>query len=314
MVRKTILIAGFLAVGVIQAWRADAGAATLLWPESGQPVAGREVQLWEDFELEPFPLALPCQAEALSMVVVNGQTIDEVRELQAPAWSECGSVVVRGGWVAIGFDAHRIRAVAAPAIVLREPGGCSYELNEIEGQAGELDIAGAASWTVEGRATLNRGSSSSATWCASALPLTGGVELLGPQSGGEGIMPWGPDVPTCTEKEATEQLGQRMKTATRLSRLGRRFRSDTNLPFRATSPGTLDVTWYADAGDSVHHMLVARAMETFYSRGTKWVRPRLTSRGRLLLRSSRNVTLGMRASFRPHGSASIGVSLASIRP
>jgi hypothetical protein len=87
MVRKALLIAGVLVAGAPATVGADARAATLIWPESRQPVPNAgEVQLWEDFHLDPGPMAIPCQATPPSTVVVNGQSVDEVRERGAPAW------------------------------------------------------------------------------------------------------------------------------------------------------------------------------------------------------------------------------------
>jgi hypothetical protein len=151
---KALLIAGVLAAGALSASGAGARAATLLWPESRQPVqSGSEVELWEDFHLDPGPMAIPCQATPPSTVVVNGQNVDEVRERGAPAWSECGSVAVAGSWVAIGFDQRLMKSVAVPPIALTEPDGCSYELGEIEGHENEL--AGFASWAVSGSGALD---------------------------------------------------------------------------------------------------------------------------------------------------------------
>jgi hypothetical protein len=290
----------------------------LVWPTSRQPVTdGGEVQLWEDFHLDPAPMAIPCQATPYSTVVVNAQSVDEIREREAPTWFECGSVAVTGGWAAIGFDERSMRAVAFPAIMLGEPNGCSYKLDEIEGH--EDAPARYAWWTVNGAATLTGSPpSSAASPCAPELPLTGTVELMGPQAGGYGVIPWGLSAPPCGESEAVaaaKELSQRMVTATRLAKLGRLFPSVADAPFSATGAGTLVVTWYVAGGgghsaraDGASGELVARAATVFSSSGTKRVRADLTRRGRRLLRHSRHVMLGLRASFTPHGSTAIIVT------
>jgi hypothetical protein len=264
-------------------------------------------------------MAIPCQATPPSTVVVNGQSVDEVRERGAPTWSECGSVAVTGGWVAIGFDERTMKAVAAPAVALTEPDGCIYKLGEIQGHENEL--AGYASWTVNGSATLT-GSPPSSTEppCAAELPLNGTVELFGLQDGGFGVIPWG--APPSSggegrreEGEADEELSQRMVTATLLAKLGRLFPSAANASFNATGAGTLVVAWYAAArggrsarARSACRVLVARGTTVFSSRGTKRVIVKPTRRGRLLLRHAPHVTLAVRASFTPRGSAAIVVS------
>lgn len=320
MVRRALLIAGVLGTAALAAVGTDARAATLIWPESRQPVPnGGEVQLWEDFHLDPGPMAIPCQATPPSAVVVNGQSIDEVRERGAPTWAECGSVAVTGGWVAIGFDQRTMKAVAVPAVALTEPNGCAYELGEIQGHENEL--AAFASWTVSGSATLT-GSPPSSTEspCAPELPLNGTVELFGPQSGGFGVIPWGAPLSwgvegTREEGEAAEELGQRMLAATRLAKLGQLFPSAANASFNATVAGTLVVAWYATApggrsprARSAPRVLVARGTTVFSSRGTKRVAVKPTRRGRLLLRHASHVTLAVRASFTPRASAAIVVT------
>jgi len=299
---------------------ADARAATLIWPESRQPVPnGGEVRLWEDFHLDPGPMAIPCQATPPSTVVVNGQSVDEVRERGAPTWSECGPVAVTGGWVAVGFDERTMKAVAVPAVALTEPDGCTYKLGEIQGHENEL--AGYASWTVSGSATLTGSLTSPAeSPCAPELPLNGTVELFGPQAGGFGVIPWGTPLSPGGEGgrkqvEADEELSQRMVTATRLAKLGRLFPSAANVSFNATGAGTLAVAWYAAArggrsarARSPSRVLVARGTTVFSSRGTKRVIVKRTRRGRLLLRHTSHVTLAVRASFAPHGSAAVVVT------
>jgi hypothetical protein len=320
MVRKTVIIAGVLVAGAPALVGADARAATLIWPESRQPVpSGGEVQLWEDFHLDPGPMAIPCQATPPSTVVVNGQRVDEVRERGAPTWAECGSVAVTGGWVAIGFDEHTMKAVAVPAITLTGPGRCTYELGEIEGHENEL--AGYASWTVSGSATLTGSPPASAEPpCAPELPLNGTVELLGPQAGGFGVIPWGTPSSSGGEGsrekgEAAKELSQRMVTATRLAKLGQLFPAATNASFNATAAGTLVVAWYAAGrggrsarARSASPVLVARGTTVFSSRGTKRVIVTPTRRGRLLLRHAAHVTLAVRASFKPRGSAAVVVT------
>jgi hypothetical protein len=218
--------------------------------------------------------------------------------------------------VAIGFDAHRVRAVALPAIALGEPNGCSYQLNEIEGQATDTGLAGYAVWTVNGVAVLAPRSFATSP-CAPELPVTGAVELMGPQALGYGVIPWGLGAPYCGEtvsKEeagAAQELSQRMVTATRLAQLGQLSPSAADVPFRATGAGTLVVAWYAGGARSARaadtsRALVARATTVFSSSGTKLVRVTLTRRGRRLLRSF--VTLRLRASFKSHGSAAIVVT------
>ena len=314
MVRRGLVISAVLAAGVLSVAGVDAGAATLIWPESRQPVPnGGAVYLWEDFHLDPGPMAIPCQASPPSTVVVNGQEIDEAREREAPTWSECGSVTVTGGWVAIGFDQKRVKAVAVPAISLTEPDGCSYELSEVEGRENEL--VGFASWTVNGAATLIGGATSPpAAPCSPDLPLTGSVELGGPQAGGVGVMPWGALASSeggQEEAQAAESLSKRMVTATRLAKLGQLFPS-TATTFTATSAGTLLVSWYAAAGGSARAssapgVLVARGTAVFSASGTKRLRVTPTPRGRRLLRH--HVTLAARASFKPHGSAAVVVAV-----
>jgi hypothetical protein len=316
MVRKALLVAGLLVAGAPAVAGSDVRAATLIWPESRQPVPnGGEVQLWEDFHLDPGPMAIPCQATPPSTVVVNGQAVDEVRERGAPTWSECGSIAVTGGWVAIGFDERTMKAVAVPAVALTEPDGCKYELGEVEGH--ENQLAGYASWTVSGSATLAGSPPSSAEHpCSPELPLNGTVELGGPQAGGIGVIPWGaPPSPGREEGEAAEDLSQRMVTATRLAKLGRLFPSAPNASFNATGAGTLVVAWYAPAGGgrsararSASRVLVARGTAVFSSRSTKRVIVRRTRRGRLLLAHAPHVTLAVRASFTPAGSAAIVIT------
>ncbi len=319
MVRNALLIAGVLVAGGSAAVGGDARAATLIWPESRQPIPnGGDVQLWEDFHLDAGPMAIPCQATPPSTVVVNGQSVDEVRELGAPTWSECGSVAVTGGWVAIGFDERAMKAVAVPAVALTEPDGCTYELDEIEGHENEL--AGYASWTVSGSATLTGSPPPSAEApCAPELPLNGTVELFGPQAGGFGVIPWGappsPGGEGRPEEGAAEDLSQRMVTATRLAKLGRLFSSAANASFNATGAGTLAVAWYAAArgassarARSASRVLVARGATVFSSRGTKRVIVTRTRRGQLLLRHAPHLTLTVRASFTPHGSAAVVVT------
>jgi len=316
MVRKALLIAGALLAGVAPVGAAVARGATLIWPESRQPVPnGGDVQLWEDFHLDPGPMAIPCQATPPSTVVVNAQSVDEVRQQGAPAWSECGSVAVTGGWVAIGFDEHVMKAVAVPAVALTQADGCSYELAEVEGRENEL--AGYASWTVSGSAAL-AGSPSPSTQgvCAPELPLTGTVELLGPQSGGFGVIPWGTSMAGVGGQEppATAELNERMLTATRLARLGRLFPSVASRPFSAPGPGTLVITWYASthrahaAVVGAHQVLVARGSAVFSAKGTRRVVVRPTRRGRALFHRAHRVTLATRASFTPHRGGAIVVT------
>ncbi len=320
MVRRALLIAGVLVAGAPAAVGTDALAETLIWPESRQPVPnGSEVQLWEDFHLDPGPMAIPCNSTPPSTVVVNGQSVDEVRERVAPTWSECGAVAVTGGWVAIGFDERMMKAVAVPAVALTEPDGCTYELAEIQGHENEL--AGYASWSVSGSATLTGSPPSSAeSACAPELPLNGTVELFGPQSGGFGVIPWGASPSPGGEGaredgEAAEELSRRMVTAARLAKLGRLFPSAANASFNATGAGTLVVAWYAAARGarsarerSASRVLVAHGTTVFSSSGKKRVIVKPTRRGRLLLRHARHVTLAVRASFTPHGSAAIVVT------
>jgi hypothetical protein len=312
MVQKVVLSAVLLTVVAVSA--VGARGATLTWPESRQAVPnGGGVQLWEDFHLDPGPMAIPCQATPPSTVVVNGQSVDEVRQRGAPVWSECGSVAVTGGWVAIGFDEHVMKAVAVPSIALTQPDGCAYELGEIEGHENEL--TGYASWTVSGSAALVGGSSSTAQPpCAPDLPLTGSVELGGPQAGGIGVIPWASGGEG-GEGEAAEQLSERMVTATRLAKLGRLFGSAAGSSFNATGAGTLSIAWYATVGGAramragaASGVLVARGTAVFASRGTRRVIVTPTRRGRALLRHQHRLTLAVRASFKPHGASAIVVT------
>jgi hypothetical protein len=221
--------------------------------------------------------------------------------------------------VAIGFAERAMKAVAVPGIALIEPDGCTYGLSEIEGHANEL--VGDASWTVVGSATLTSTAPPSAgSSCAAELPLTGTVELLGPQAGGFGVIPWGTPPQSGgevgpEEAEAAEQLGHRMVTAMRLAKLGRLFPSAAGASFNATGAGRLVVSWYAAAGrarsahaGSASRVLVARGATVFSSRGTKRVIVTRTQRGRLLLRRAHHVMLEVRASFTPHGTAAIVVT------
>jgi hypothetical protein len=316
--RITRHIAGPATALALAAFASCAHAATLIWPESRQPVPnGGEVGLWEDFHLDPGPMAIPCQATPPSTVVVNGQPVDEVRQQGTPTWSECGEVVVTGGWVAIGFTQPAMKAVAVPAITLAEPDGCRYELHEIEGHENEL--VGFASWTVSGSATVAAGVPSSPATCATTLPLTGTVELMGPQSGGFGVMPWGsPEASGGEGGQAAEELGERMVTATRLANLGRLFPSGPAAKFSATRAGTLTVYWYAQSAAtarrlarSAKRMLVARGTASFAGSGTRRVRVTPTALGRRLLRRHRHVALSMRASFAARGSDAVVVTGSS---
>ena len=314
------MLAIALVAGASAAAGADAGGARLIWPESRQPIPnGAEVQLWEDFHLDPGEMAIPCQATPPSTVVVNGQSVDEVRQREAPTWSECGSVVVTGGWVAIGFDEHAMKAVAVPAVTLTEPDGCMYELGEIEGR--ESELAGHASWTVSGSAMLAGSSPSSVEPpCAPRLPLNGTVELFGPQSGGFGVIPWGATRSSGGEDgredvKAAEELSKRMVTATRLAKLGQLFPAATHASFDATGAGALVVSWYAAAGGaraagahSTSLVLVSRGRALFSSRGAKRVVVRPTRGGSSLLRHAHQLMLTVRASFTPHGKAAIVVT------
>lgn len=323
--RIALSLTGVLAAVAPWAAGGDARAATLIWPESRQPVPnGGEVRLWEDFHLDPGPMAIPCNAGPPSTVVVNGQNVDEVRERGSPTWSECGSIAVSGSWVAIGFDERAMKAVAVPAIALSEPPGCTYALSEIEGHENEL--VGHASWTVSGSAALTGNPPSPApSSCAYELPLNGTVELFGPQSGGFGVLPWGsPPAPggesAGDEAQAGEDLSQRMVTATHLAKLGQLFPSIRNASFTATGAGKLVVAWYAAAspGHSARSAtaspeLVARGTTVFSSRGTKRVSVVPTRDGRHLLRNRRHVSLAVRASFKPRGSAAVVVTGTSSR-
>lgn len=296
---------------------ADARAVLLVWPESRQPIAeGEEVQLWEDFRLDLASMT-PCQATTASTVIVNAQSVDEVRERGTPRWSECGSVAVTGGWTAIGFDERSLRAIAVPAIALRERNGCAYALDEIEGH--ENEMTGYASWAVRGVAKLTDNPPSSArSSCVSELSLTGAVELFGPWASGYGTIPWGPSTPPCgdsyEEVEAAKALSRRMATATQLAKLGQLSRSPTDAPFSANSAGTLAVAWYADGSgratpaDSASRMLVAHAVTLFSSSGTKRVSITPTRFGRHLLRYAGYVRLELQASFTPRGRAAIVVT------
>jgi hypothetical protein len=320
MVRRGVVPTTVLVVIAALVWCGNAYAVTLLWPETGQTVAaGGEVRLVEDFHLDTDPTDIPCEAEPSATVSVNRESVDEVRERETPVWTECGAVVVTGGWVAIGFDTRRIRAVAAPPIVIHEVGGCRYALTELEGHAELTGTVVRAAWAVGATARLT-GNGSSTAPCKAGLRVTGDVELLGPQSNGFGQMPWGPAAPTCTEPELVEKLSERMTTATRLAKLGALFPSAASAPFKATGAGTLTVAWYVTVAKQISahvaatsRVLVARATSRFSARGEKRVRVQPTARGERLLRSSSPISLGVYASFKSRGSAAIVVTSNRLR-
>ena len=183
MIKHTILATAVLTVLLVPGVARASGGEALVWEETRQEIPnGSEISLWEQFNLQPGQVP-PCQAEVPATLVTNGQSTDSVSGPASPAWSECGSVTVTGGFTSVQFDPQTVTATAVPAISIAEPDGCVYEIGKVEGSYSAIGTEERAAWKIAGTATLTKG-----TPCTAGLALEGFIELF-PRGAGSPL-PW----------------------------------------------------------------------------------------------------------------------------
>ena len=159
---------------------------SLAWPESLQPIPnGSQVMVWESIPVGKG--LIPCQAQANATVLVNGATTDRVSAEDAE-WSECGSLVVTGGFTTVRLNVNELAATAKPAINVTEPTGCKYRVTQATGhRSAKRGAQRYASYKATGEGTLIKGG----TRCKHAITVKFvQIAIAGPQSGGFGLVPW----------------------------------------------------------------------------------------------------------------------------
>lgn len=317
MMKRTLLATAVLTVLLVPGVARASSGEALVWEETRQEIpSGSEISLWEQFNLQPGEVP-QCQADGPATLVTNGQSTDSVSGPASPAWSECGSVAVTGGFTSVQFDPQVVTAAAVPAITIAEPDGCVYEIGKVEGSYSAVGMEERAAWKIAGTADLTKG-----TPCGAELHLEGFLELF-PRGPGSPL-PWRSLESLereATAREANERAAregsERHEADSALTSLanalfprGMSARSNRllkakgwSISFTAPWPGELVIKWYdvpkgAHLSKKLHPTLVASGRASFMTdRTTRKVTVGLTAKGRRLLKKTKRVTLTAKGSF-----------------
>ena len=293
---------------------ADGSAISLAWPESKQEIpAGGEVSLGEFFA----PGVPWCEANGKATIVADGESTDSLTAKAPPAWYECKTRTVTGGFTSMSFTQHQAHAVAEPPISISEPGGCVYQLAAAEAHE---SLAGRAIYEFTATATLAQG-----TPCAPTLAMEGQLGIYAPLSGGIGLVSWAEFAETIRqrqEREARERreheeavkrehaevltwLGGLAPPRGTAAKLGRLVKANgATIALTAPVAGTLTVRWYelpkGAALPAVKRPIeLAHGAVTLTKGAHAKLRIFLTRSGRKLFEHKRRVIVTAKESFTP---------------